>query len=177
MRWSILILLFAALPGADSAQQPPADDPIQRDLKAVQGTWELVRYERQGKTWGRKGIARDFKEKGRELLLRFEGEKLLVGEGKDQESARLRRGERLQDHTFWLDPTKTPKHFNINIWSDWGFGARGTLHFEGIYRLQGDRLEICVAHHPNARPTEFRVDKDHEWQWLLVYRRVPPPPK
>src|SRR4051812_43906786 len=114
MRLSILILLLAGLPGVISAQQPPAADAVQQDLQAAQGTWELVRYERQGKVWGPEGIARDFKDKGRELLLRIEGDRLFVGEGKDQMSSRLRRGGRPQDHTFRLDPTKTPKLVDIS---------------------------------------------------------------
>src|SRR6266511_383815 len=148
MRLSILVLLLAALPGAESAQQPPAADAVQLDLQAAQGTWELVRYENQGKVWGPEGIARDFAGKGRELLLRIEGDKLLVGEDKAQKPCRLRRGGRLRDDTFWLDPTKTPKRCDISTGSDWGFLSHGTAHYEGIYRLQGDRLEICLAHHP-----------------------------
>jgi uncharacterized protein (TIGR03067 family) len=157
--------------------KPPADDAVKRDLQAAQGTWKLVRYERQGKVWGRKRIARDFKSGGRELQLRIKGDKLFVGEGEDQMSCRLRRGARPQDHTFWLDPTTTPKRCDISIGSDWGFLSRGTAYYEGIYRFQGDRLEICLAHHPEARPTRFSTDKDHEWRWLLVYQRVPPPAK
>jgi uncharacterized protein (TIGR03067 family) len=175
MRLSILVHLLAALTGAGSAQQPLAGDAARRDLQAAQGTWELVRYENHGKVWGPEGIARDFEGKGRELLLRIEGDKLFVGEGKDQQLCRLRRGGRPEDHTFSLDPTKTPKRCDISTGANWGFMARGTAHYEGIYRLQGDRLEICVAHHPNTRPTRFSADKDHEWRWLLVYRRVRPP--
>jgi uncharacterized protein (TIGR03067 family) len=125
--------------------------------------------------WGPEGIAREFEGRGRGLLLRFEGDRLFVGEDKDQKPCRLRRGGPPQDHTFWLDPTKTPRSFDISIGSDWGFLSRGTATYEGIYRLQGDRLEICFAHHPELRPTRFRAGPDHEWLWLLVYRRVPPP--
>jgi uncharacterized protein (TIGR03067 family) len=175
MRLSFLYLLLTALPGAGSARQPPAGEAVKRDLQAAQGTWELVRYERQGKVWGPEGIARDFEGKGREMRLRIEGDKLFVGGGKDQKPYRLRRGGRPRDHTFWLDPTQTPKRCDIGFGSDWGFLSRGTANFEGIYRLRGDRLEICLAHHPEARPTRFIAGADHEWVWLLVYRRVPPP--
>src|SRR5207249_7691820 len=113
----------------------------------------------------------------RELLLRIEGDRIFLGEDKAEKPSRLRRDGRPRDHTFWLDPTKTPKRCDISIGSDWGFLSPGTAHYEGIYRLQGDRLEICLAHHPNTRPTQFLADKDHEWRWLLVYRRVPPPAK
>jgi uncharacterized protein (TIGR03067 family) len=175
MRLSILLLLLAALPGAGPAQQPPAGDAVQRDLQAAQGTWELVRYESQGKVWGPEGIARDFQGRGRELLLRIEGDKLFVGEGKGRETYRLRRGGRPRDQTFWLDPTQAPKRCDISF--DCGFLSRGTATFEGIYRLRGDRLEICLGHHPEARPGRFSAGPDHEWLWLLVYRRVPPPAK
>jgi uncharacterized protein (TIGR03067 family) len=177
MRLSVLFLLPAVLPTAGFAQQPPVSDAAKRDLQAIQGTWELVRYERQGKVWARKAIAREFKDKGRELLLRFEGNKLFVGEDKNEKPCLLRRGGPPQDHSFWLDPTKTPSQCDISFGSDWGFLSRGTATYEGIYRLQGDRLEICVAHHPETRPTQFLTGQDHEWRWLLVYRRVPRPAK
>ncbi len=172
MRLSILFLLLAVLPGAGSAQQPPAGDAAKRDLKAAQGTWELVRYENHEKVWGPEGIARDFKNKGRELLLRIEGDKLFLGEDKNEKPYSLRRGGPTEDHTFWLDPTKTPSQCDLSFES--GIFSRGMSTYEGIYRFQGDRLEICIAHHPNTRPTQFSTDKDHEWRWLLVYRRVPP---
>src|SRR5262245_5028442 len=174
MRLNILFLLLATLPGPCSAQQPSAADAVKRDLQAVQGTWKLVRYERQGKVWDRKGIAREFKDQGRELQLRIEGDKLFLGE--DQKPYRLRGGNQPQDHTFWLDPTTTPKRCNISS-SDWGFLSRSTGDYEGIYRFQGDRLKICLAHHPEARPKRFGASPDHEWLWLLVYQRVPPPAK
>src|SRR5207247_1534130 len=78
MRLSILFLLLAALHRPGSAQQPVAGDAVKRDLQAAQGTWQLVRYERHGKVWDREGIARDFKDQGRELQLRIEGDKLFV---------------------------------------------------------------------------------------------------
>src|SRR4051794_38070206 len=123
MRLSILFLLLAALPRAGFAQQPPAADAAKRDLQAAQGTWELVRYERQGKVWGRKAIARDFKDKGRELLLRFEGDELFMGEDRNEKPYRLLRGGATQDHTFWLNPTKTPSRCDISFES--GIFSRG----------------------------------------------------
>jgi uncharacterized protein (TIGR03067 family) len=135
----------------------------------------LIRYERQGKVWGPEGIDRDFEDKGRGLQLRFEGDKLFMGEAKNDKPYRLLRRGATQDHTFWLDPTKTPSRFDLSLES--GIFSRGMTTYEGIYRLQGDRLEICVAMHPNTRPTQFVTDADHEWRWLLVYRRVPPPKK
>jgi uncharacterized protein (TIGR03067 family) len=179
MRLSILFLLLAALIRPGSAQQPPAGAAVKKDLQAAQGTWKLVRYESQGKVWNREGIARDFKDQGRELQLRIEGDRLFLGAGKSQEAFsheahRLRRGGLNQ--TFWLDPTTTPKRCDISM-SGWGFMSRGTDTFKGIYRFQGDRLEICLAHHPELRPKRFSAGPDHEWVWLLVYQRVPPPAK
>lgn len=174
MRLSILLLLLAGLHGSGSAQQPPAGDALKRDLQAAQGTWKLVRYERHGKVWDREGIARDFKDQGRELQLRIEGDKLFLGE--EQKPLRLQRGDQPQDHTFWLDPTTTPKRCDISS-SDWGFLSRGTSTYEGIYRFRGNRLEICLAHHPEPRPKRFGASPDHEWLWLLVYQRVTPPAK
>ncbi len=171
MRWSILVLLLAALHGSGSAQQPPARDAVQRELRAAQGTWILVRYERQGKVWYRYAIRRDFKDHGRELQIRMEGDKLFLGD--DQKPYRLRSGDQPHNLTFWLDPTATPKRCDLSFAS--GIFGPGMTTYEGIYRLQGDRLEICIAHHPEARPTKFTTGPDHEWLCLLVYQRVQPP--
>lgn len=173
MRWSILFLLLAALHGPGSAQQPRAGDAVKRDLQALQGTWKLVHYERQGKVWDRKGIARDFKDGGREFQLRIEGDKLFLGA--DQKPYRLRASDQPLDHTFRLDPTTTPKRCDIS--SDWAFLSRGADNYEGIYRVKGDRLVICLAHHPETRPKQFVASPDREWLWRLVYRRVTPPAK
>ncbi|MFO0964168.1 MAG: TIGR03067 domain-containing protein [Gemmataceae bacterium] len=172
MRQAILFLLLPALYGP---AQPPAEDAVERDLQTLQGTWRLARYEREGKVWDREGIARDFKDKGGELRLRIEGDKIFLGD--DPKPSRLRRDDRPRDLTFHLDPTVTPKRCDISIGSDWGFMSRGAAHWEAIYRFQGDRLEICLAHNPEARPTRFGADPKREWLWLLVYERVPAPAK
>jgi uncharacterized protein (TIGR03067 family) len=42
----------------------------------------------------------------------------------------------------------------------------------GIYRLKGDRLEICWAYPGSERPTKFTPDKEE--QDLLILHRVKP---
>jgi uncharacterized protein (TIGR03067 family) len=98
-----------------------------------------------------------------------------IDAGNANSGAVARAAGATQDHTFWLVATKTPSRFDLSFES--GIFSRGMTTYEGIYRIQGDRLEICVAHHPNTRPTHFGTDTDHEWRWLLVYRRIPPPKK
>jgi uncharacterized protein (TIGR03067 family) len=44
---------------------------------------------------------------------------------------------------------------------------------EGIFRVEGDTLKICVRHGPGSRPAEFKPGGDGEPS-VLVYKRVKP---
>jgi uncharacterized protein (TIGR03067 family) len=83
------------------------------------------------------------------------------------------------DHVVWerdgksfagtkieLDPAREPKA--IDVIPDGG-PDRGRRVL-GIYKLQGDRLTICMAAPGRPRPTEFRAEKGSGWT-LRTFRR------
>lgn len=66
---------------------------------------------------------------------------------------------------FSIDATKSPK------WMDWDEGRRT---WEGIYKIEGDELTICVVGWKNPpRPTEFRADADGPYV-LMIFKRITP---
>jgi RNA polymerase sigma factor (sigma-70 family) len=69
-----------------------------------------------------------------------------------------------REHTYKLDLAVKPK--TIDIITDQGDGA------DGIYKLEGDTLTICIPYVPRMeRPTEF-VSKEDSDTSLIVLKRV-----
>ena len=64
--------------------------------------------------------------------------------------------------TYRLEPTKDPKEI------DFSAGRGGSL--PGIYRLDGDRLQLCLNMEGPERPTELARNPDHRW-FLYEFRR------
>jgi uncharacterized protein (TIGR03067 family) len=147
-------------------------DAVAEELKALQGAWILIAYEGEGKRRDRKTFA---KELGKEPPpLHIEGGKLTFGEGEDRAEFLLRRGEKPKDFTYHLDPTKEPKEFDLT--EPQGFFLSGaTYTMKGIYRLKGDRLEVCVVvTSQEKRPKDFTTE-ENSWRRLLIYERVKAP--
>src|SRR5262245_54118993 len=132
MRWMIASMLIAFAPlaiGADPKAKPdPADD-----LKALEGTWEVVSHEFNGKQATDAGYASP--------------KKIVISAGKmnldEKEEA---------DYPIKIDPTKSPKAIDVYIPLAMKFRA----HNKGIYSLEKDELKICLSHSDEAgRPTKF----------------------
>ena len=64
-----------------------------------------------------------------------------------------------------LDPTKSPKQIQMSGELD---GVVQTMR--GVYRLEGDSLEICVGPEDGVPPSEFRMDKDKRFQLMRLTR-------
>jgi uncharacterized protein (TIGR03067 family) len=73
-------------------------------------------------------------------------------------------GDRVEaEGTYELDPSKTPK------WIDITGKDRKVL---GIYRLDGDKLTICLNEHADGdRPTRFASEPGSRNDLLMVLRR------
>jgi uncharacterized protein (TIGR03067 family) len=106
------------------------EDPITRELRKFQGTWELVRLEVDGKTFLDSEAARG-------ITATFRGNRLTI-----------KWPDVVQQGTFTLDPTKRPKHFDVE------FKGRGRCR--GIYDLGREGLNVGYrAEEDGKRPTGF----------------------
>jgi RNA polymerase sigma-70 factor (ECF subfamily) len=112
------------------ADKPAAarKDQAPKDEEKILGTWALE----SGEDGGQKAPEERIKE----------AKAIFAADGKM--TAKL--GEREQEFTYLLDPSKNPKEFSVT--DDKG---RTVL---GIYKLDGDTLTVCFAR-GGDRPTEF----------------------
>jgi uncharacterized protein (TIGR03067 family) len=136
----LLLSAVALLSGADAAPKP------QKAEDRIQGVWELVSSEREGRI--EPGSERD------PLQLEFTA---------DTFRFRLPAGAR-HPQPYKLDPGKKPKLI------DWLAGGRHgpSKPVPGIYELEGDRLKICWGGEGKARPQEFTTKAGAgEWLWSL----------
>jgi uncharacterized protein (TIGR03067 family) len=134
-----LIVATGLAAGADSASAT-------KDSDRIQGSWVLVRTERDGQALEGDAL------KASNVRMVFEGEQVIARMG--DKSASL--------GTFALDPSQTPKAFD-RIYPD-GSPRRG------IYRLERDTLTICFADVRKQRPKEFGT-KPGNGATLVVYKR------
>ncbi|MCU0704075.1 MAG: sigma-70 family RNA polymerase sigma factor [Fimbriiglobus sp.] len=135
---------FAARMTTDEAKKPVAEPPkakAKTDHELMQGEWVFDSAEAVG---GQNGI-----DQAWHSVVTFDGDKLTVTkyQGFDWKT------------TFKLDPTTSPKQFDMTV-NDL---ARKVMGFKdgtikGIYRLDGEALEMCLGETPDApRPTAFET--------------------
>jgi uncharacterized protein (TIGR03067 family) len=140
-RLSLAAALLAALT-ATAAD----NDAAKQELKKLQGTWQLVSAETDGK--------KAEKEKAEKVRVVIKGSKHTVYFD-DKPIAK--------DVTFAIDPSKKPKEVTDTLADD--------RTIKGIYELDGDTLKSCVAPPGKDRPKEFSA-KEGSGHTLRVFKRV-----
>jgi uncharacterized protein (TIGR03067 family) len=126
MKVQLLAFVLVALPVRAEA---PGGKEAEEERRALQGAWVVVRMDEDGKKM--------FQEERLKFI--FKGDEI----------APLNKGERTAWMGYRLDPTKTPKRFDLTL----GLGAHLGGQLEGIYSLDGDTLKICLS--SKKRPTAF----------------------
>jgi uncharacterized protein (TIGR03067 family) len=138
----------ALLLALGAAPVPP--DKVQEEKEKLRGTWKLVAREADGKA----ADAEDLKG----ITYQVTDDKVVARQG----------GEGAAEYPYRLDPGKAPKEIDLFVPGAMLAGA----HHQGIYRLKGDRLEICWAEAFNApRPKELKGGPGHT---LIVLERRKP---
>jgi uncharacterized protein (TIGR03067 family) len=142
-RRTLLVVSLSLLVGFAPAPFPrPRRTAEKDDLQRIQGTWEVIQYERGGSD-----LLRSYKE----VRIAFEGGRMTFHfDG--------RIGSRWD---FVLEPASRPRALTRTH-----VGSKGRVA-RGIYRFEGDRLILC-DHHSGPRPTEFDSKGNH---YLIVLRR------
>jgi uncharacterized protein (TIGR03067 family) len=147
---SLLLLVLPLMLGPSIGNGPPPRQEdkaraVKEDLKRLEGTWQCRWVGRNGRKFEANDPPLTFKD-----ARWFEGEKAVV--------------------SFTIDPTTSPKLIDLtDLLQDKGLKA------EGIYRLDGDRLVICLfaGEGVRQRPLEFTTEPGSE-RYLLWFERVQP---
>jgi uncharacterized protein (TIGR03067 family) len=137
-----LLLSSGSLPAADDAKA----DAVKKELAKLQGTWQLVSAETDGK--------KDPEEQVKKIRVVIKG---------SQHSVYFGDKAVVENVRFDLDPTKKPKTTDDTL-------EDGRV-IRGIYELDGDTLRSCVGGIGKQRPTEFTA-KAGSGQTLRIFRRV-----
>ena len=118
------------------------------DLKALQGTWDLIYFERDGK----------------EVKLQ-EDTKVTCTGGRFV----VKRGDRiLAAGRMKLDPSKRPKASETT----YSEGPDKGKTFQGIDQFDGNKVKFCRAGSPDEeRPTDFST-RPGSGRFVAVYRRA-----
>jgi uncharacterized protein (TIGR03067 family) len=139
MRYFFSLLAVGCFLLATNAAQ---DDLAKKDISSLQGIWQSVSGEEDGKAMP--------EEKVKANKLTIKDNKWTFVEGIGQPGA----GE----VTTKLNPSKKPKELDATS----VLQVQGKLDgkdFHGIYSIEGDTLKICVTEPGAKRPTEFKGGK------------------
>ena len=143
------IAFVMVLTGLMAAADAPKKEAVDPDMKALQGTWQLVDAESGGRPVPKRQI---------------EGVKLVIS----GTQLKLESGGESSTGTFTIDPAKKPKTIDSTINFD---GDRGkTL---GIYALDGDTLKLCCSIDGKTRPKALATTPT-EAVTLWTYKRAKP---
>jgi len=136
--------LLLALGTAARAAPQGKDDAVVRELKLLDGTWEVV------------SIVTD----GQEVSRRADTGLYSLTLEKGKFAYKTRDGKVLDDGTFRVDPAAEPKAIDLS--------ARGGMEVSGIYELKGDELKVCVG---KERPAKLTSEAGGG-RTLITYKRV-----
>jgi uncharacterized protein (TIGR03067 family) len=134
-RWPAAMAALALFLGAGLGSGDDKEDAAKKELKALEGNWQLIRQEEWGSLTPKTVVAR--------LRIVIEGNQMswYIGNPAANQTADLS-----------VDPTKNPRTIDAEITSN----SAKDQKMLGIYRLQKNTLEICWgAAGSGKRPTKF----------------------
>jgi uncharacterized protein (TIGR03067 family) len=128
--WIVAVALLVAGSSLLGGGRKEADEDV---LKKLQGTWQFVAQEMDGKERPKQALAK--------LTITFSGDKWSVRDD----------GKVVQAGTHKFDASKTPGQVDAEVTEGEGKGSK----MLGIFELKGDRMRVCFDPQGKARPTGF----------------------
>jgi uncharacterized protein (TIGR03067 family) len=130
--WLLVCALLATL----GVQAWALDDKVAEEDKKFEGTWIVTAMEVGGQKVPEEGF--------KEMTFTFKGKKYEQKVG----------DQLVEAGTQDLNPSKTPKHMDINVTEGETKGQKQLA----IYEIDGDKAKICAANHGDTnRPEKFET--------------------
>jgi uncharacterized protein (TIGR03067 family) len=123
---------------------PPKADPTKEALAALQGEWKQLEYTKNG-----------MKDECNNCFVIIKDNFFTVREGNRNDTA-----------TFTIDPKTDPKTIDLKAQE-----KDQVIFLKGIYKLEKDKLTICIGLAEAERPKEFKSVKGGK-RGLFVLERV-----
>jgi uncharacterized protein (TIGR03067 family) len=137
-RKNLRVVALVSLAVSATWQGVRAEDTGADVLKKLQGTWQFVSQEMDGKSRPKEELAKQ--------TITFAGDKWTVRAD----------GKVVQAGTHKFNPAKKPAQVDAVVTE--GEDKGNTML--GIYELKGDRLHVCFDPKGKARPTDFASKGD-----------------
>ncbi|MDB5340822.1 MAG: hypothetical protein JWN70_6441 [Planctomycetaceae bacterium] len=147
MRLNVLLVSIVGLLAADA----PISENAKQDLKQLEGTWNLVSAQRDGKATPADEV--------KKTRISFRGNQFEFPDAADIGTS--------QKGTLQLDPSKKPKWMDSTATTDAGKGSVSL----GLYEISGDDYKVCFAPPGKPRPQEF-VSKPGSGAILQIWKRA-----
>jgi uncharacterized protein (TIGR03067 family) len=154
-------------PDNAAANTQPAD-PTEQDMKTLQGKWKFVSMEQDG----RQAPPERFKD----MVVQFEGSKMVE----------IRRGARRGELDFKVHAQHDPKRIELireareSKMTSTATGQPVIVKKErevsyGIYRLEGDKLTLCMGEKTKDYPKAFATEKGSSLTLATLQRSTSSP--
>ena len=153
-RIAVLAAALTVTASPSHAQDNPTKEvsaEVKAELKALEGTWEPTRYTTGEQSTGPEILA--------EIRRVAEGDFVYW----------TRKGKRFAGTHVTIDPSAKLK--TIDVVADGGRYRDKVV--QGIYKLDGEELTICMAAPDAARPDSFEPKANDGWT-LMVFRKATP---
>lgn len=124
-------------PPRDQKLPPWKEDVLERELRQLEGAWQMLSMDVDGK-----------KEP-----LPDQSKVIVTHKGKAWTGTM--NGKKVEEGTFVIDPTKTPKTKDITV----TLGALKGTTIPAIYEINGDELRVCLLNNPPKNPGKGRPPK------------------
>jgi uncharacterized protein (TIGR03067 family) len=147
-----LIVLFSA-PVLIAGDDEPKGSSTKEEIQKLQGLWKVTKFiDHSGGDTTPDDEIKDF-------TIEFQGDVVTI---------RKSKGDDGKEQKYTLNPSKEPKWIDIGV-------REGQPLGEGIYKIDGDELTICIvgatsSKNPSPRPAEFKAKKDQHS--LLVLKKI-----
>jgi uncharacterized protein (TIGR03067 family) len=153
----LVVAPLSAVPVRPPSKDRPKKDPVAEETKLLQGTWEVVGMEYNGRVYPVQTV------QSLSYRLTISGNQYTKSRNGQRNGGIVARPAA---YTFKIDPTKKIKEIDLQN------SAAGVKRpILAIYSLEGDTLKTCEGRVGMDRPTEFKTSQGSR-TFLYTWKRM-----